>query len=222
MPGYRIHMEDAICHHYPLTYGKDKTGQWGLFGVFDGHVHQGVVSEFISDHILHVLKQTEQYQSFRGGTSLMAQALNEACQNIDVDLRAWLEGQNKSVRKGGSTAVMAAITEEAIIFANVGDSRCILIQTKTKNNNTNHNYNDIDNDKSNFYDAPSLEDEMKNLDVTDDKEIDNGEHSEEHSYDSKDKERNETSVKNESDIQKNNVSIPDSSSSLVSVKAMLF
>ena len=76
----------------------------------NGHADQGVVSEFISDHILHVLKQTQQYQSFQGGTSLMAQALNEACQNIDVDLRAWLEGQNKSVWKGGSTAVMAAIS----------------------------------------------------------------------------------------------------------------
>ncbi len=133
MPGYRIDMEDAMCHHYPLTYKADTAHadinkQWGLFGVFDGHADQGVVSRFLADHMIHVLQNTDEFQSFQGGTSLMAQALKSACISIDVDLKAWLEGQRNSVQKGGSTGVLAVVTDEAIIIANVGDSRCILVQ----------------------------------------------------------------------------------------------
>ena len=135
IPGYRIDMEDAMCHHYPLTYKAADTtdattmnNQWGLFGVFDGHADQGVVSSFLADHMIHVLQNTDEFEHFQGGTSLMAQALKSACISIDVDLKAWLKGQRKSVQKGGSTGVLAAVTDEAIIIANVGDSRCILVQ----------------------------------------------------------------------------------------------
>uniref|UniRef100_A0A7S1VKM7 PPM-type phosphatase domain-containing protein n=1 Tax=Grammatophora oceanica TaxID=210454 RepID=A0A7S1VKM7_9STRA len=109
MPGFRIQMEDATCcHSWPGHT---------LLGVCDGHGDQGRVSAYVAEHMPKILR--EQLGLVEEGDT--ATALEKACLFLDNRLKS-------SGIKGGSTAVWALITDKSIIVANVGDSRCILVQ----------------------------------------------------------------------------------------------
>ncbi len=132
MPGHRIEMEDAICHACPiLPPDGSKVGECAFFGVFDGHGDGGISSKFVAENIITYSTKSEQWKSYESGEGssidALSNALTTACKSLDVDLQTKLAKGN-SVRHGGSTGVMAVVTSDSIIVANIGDSRCILIQ----------------------------------------------------------------------------------------------
>jgi serine/threonine protein phosphatase PrpC len=104
MPGHRITMEDAIV---------TKAYEDGvlLAAVCDGHGDGGKVSKFVA----------EQLQKRVTLDAVTADWWKDTCLEIDANLK-------KTSRLGGSTASIAFLTPEHIVVANVGDSRCILIQ----------------------------------------------------------------------------------------------
>jgi len=138
MPGMRIDMEDAICHSYPLSLPLRTITDpnVGFFGVFDGHGDGGVASRYVADSIVQcLLTNTEQVnnetttneQEDMNTTNIISKSLISACKDVDVDLRAIVN--DKNIQDGGSTGVMAIVTNCDIIVGNVGDSRCIAVQT---------------------------------------------------------------------------------------------
>ena len=138
MPGHRIEMEDAICHKFPIeleNLSKRVVTEVGFFGVFDGHGDGGISSNYVADHIVQCLIATNEWNEYNGETHYLSQALMKACCDIDVDLKAMLHS-GSSIRNGGSTGVMALITPVEIVIANVGDSRCILVQKDSKEDET--------------------------------------------------------------------------------------
>ena len=107
IPGFRVVMEDSIsCHVW--------TGH-ALFGVCDGHGDRMLVSEFVAERVAPILKE-----QLSANTDVIA-AWTATCLELDAQLK-------ETGRKGGSTAIWAFVTETSVIVANVGDSRCILIQ----------------------------------------------------------------------------------------------
>ena len=138
MPGHRIEMEDAICHEFPLSLNNvsqadNSSIEVGFFGVFDGHGDGGVASRYIADHIVQCLTSTQEWSEYDGNADVLAKALSKACCDIDVDLKAMVDGSN--IKNGGSTGIMAIVTPKEIIVGNVGDSRCVLVQRQeTKKN----------------------------------------------------------------------------------------
>ena len=114
MPGFRVTMEDAI-----LTTLIQKDGKsYALLGVCDGHGDRGRVSQFVADHVPAILQshltQDRSWESIWTTT----------CLEVDAKLK-------KSEIVGGSTGVLALISSELIVVANVGDSRAILIQSSS-------------------------------------------------------------------------------------------
>jgi serine/threonine protein phosphatase PrpC len=108
MPGFRVLMEDAMSKH-----------SWPghlLLGVCDGHGDQGKVSDMVATQIGKLIKeQSSELTSMDDRWKL-------ACLELDQRIKA-------SGIKGGSTAVFSLITDTTIVVANVGDSRCILVQS---------------------------------------------------------------------------------------------
>lgn len=104
MPGHRITMEDAI-----VTKALENGSL--LAAVCDGHGDGGKVSRFVADQ----LKRRVTLEAASADWWL------NTCLEIDADLK-------KTSRLGGSTASIALITPEHIVVANIGDSRCILVQ----------------------------------------------------------------------------------------------
>eukprot|EP00980_Cylindrotheca_fusiformis_P024260 scaffold11680_cov142-Cylindrotheca_fusiformis.AAC.18 len=112
MPGMRITMEDAICTKTWEQGGKS----YCLLAVCDGHGDNGCVSQFVSDNVPPTLQKYLEAEDLTWESRWQ-----KTCLEVDSKLR------EKEI-PGGSTAVMALITEELIVVANVGDSRGILIQ----------------------------------------------------------------------------------------------
>jgi serine/threonine protein phosphatase PrpC len=112
MPGMRVTMEDAICS---FTWQRDNKS-YCLLGVCDGHGDRGLVSKYIADNIPSVLQSN--MLELGENWDLVWRA---TCLTVDANLK-------QAELAGGSTAVLALITSDAIVVANVGDSRSILIQ----------------------------------------------------------------------------------------------
>jgi serine/threonine protein phosphatase PrpC len=113
MPGFRVTMEDAILSTVIQKDGKS----YALLGVCDGHGDRGRVSQFVADNVpailqSHLTPQDCTWQSIWTTT----------CLEVDAKLK------NTGI-VGGSTGVLALISSEVIVVANVGDSRAILIQS---------------------------------------------------------------------------------------------
>lgn len=109
MPGFRVTMEDAIsCHAWP---------GYALLGVCDGHGDNGCVSEFVSQRVAPILQE----RLLSSPDDDISNILTATCLDLDAELK-------ETSRKGGSTAVWALISETNVVVANVGDSRCILVQ----------------------------------------------------------------------------------------------
>jgi serine/threonine protein phosphatase PrpC len=111
MAGHRILMEDSTC----TIVGQD----YCFLGVFDGHGDSRQVSSYVAKE---VAKLVDQHMRENSITRPPWQELwTSTCLEVDKML-------GKTARPGGSTAVMALITQTEIVVVNVGDSRCILVQ----------------------------------------------------------------------------------------------
>ena len=113
MPGMRVTMEDAVC-----TKIWDQDGKaYCLFGVCDGHGDRGLVSAFVAENTPTIL------QKYIGEKDMDWEAIwQKTCLEVDEKLK-------EEEIPGGSTGVLALITEDSIVVANVGDSRAILVQS---------------------------------------------------------------------------------------------
>lgn len=133
MPGMRVDMEDAICNESwstNLDVPDDEVSamaSYCLLGVCDGHGDRGAVSEFVATNVAKQLKECMGPGEDHGSEDIAAlqeywaQIWYSAAIKVDDSLRT--EGLS-----GGSTGVFALISRDTIVVANVGDSRCILIQ----------------------------------------------------------------------------------------------
>lgn len=117
MPGMRVQMEDAVCCESWTQGGKS----YCLLAVCDGHGDRGIVSQFVADNLMAVLKP-----NLDDSESTWQEKFQKACLTLDANLK------NEGI-PGGSTAVIALITESEIVVANVGDSRAILVQSSGTN-----------------------------------------------------------------------------------------
>lgn len=116
LPGRRVAMEDAMM---VTVWDQEDLGRIQLFAVFDGHGDDGLVSDFVANHIPVMLEDAISKNKDGNWSSW----LKATCLKVDGQLKA-------STLQGGSTAVIALVTVDTIVVANVGDSRCILVQTK--------------------------------------------------------------------------------------------
>mmetsp|Transcript_36886 Transcript_36886/g.77878 ORF Transcript_36886/g.77878 Transcript_36886/m.77878 type:complete len:984 (+) Transcript_36886:161-3112(+) len=149
MNGWRIEMEDKILVKYEL-YGEGETvppnpatpdgnskddanPTMGLFGVFDGHGDGGFASDFIASHLESKLKSHPEWPLAYYGcnnnkhSDLVVSVLTQACHELDDDLRK----DATKPRDGGTTAIVAMVSNAYLFVANVGDSRCILVTKRT-------------------------------------------------------------------------------------------
>lgn len=133
MPGMRVNMEDAMI----ATKWQQASlggGQVALFGVCDGHGDYGQVSNYVAAQLPMVLPDmiAEHTTDAAAAADVAGAKANvdwslcckSACMQVDTELK-------KVDVPGGSTAVLALVTNDTIVVANVGDSRCILIQQTT-------------------------------------------------------------------------------------------
>lgn len=149
-PGWRIDMEDAMCCHYPLPVPfqqhDDKNTSLtdslviptlGVFGVFDGHGDGGFASKYIASNLLHKLTSHADWplayhsidsdtNSTTEGDGAMLSLLEASFLGLDDDLR-----NQSHMKNGGSTAIVAVISDKKMFIANVGDSRCILVKKRS-------------------------------------------------------------------------------------------
>ena len=140
MNGRRIHMEDRVLVRYPVdvppmqsTDGEDATtvaaSSMGIFGVFDGHGDGGYASEFVASNLVSALEGHPDWpaayygaRSAGSGAALLAGVWTDACERLDEGLR----NDRGRPCDGGTTGIMAVVTDAALFVGNVGDSRCIL------------------------------------------------------------------------------------------------
>ncbi|KAL3940343.1 MAG: hypothetical protein SGARI_001006 [Bacillariaceae sp.] len=121
MPGMRIDMEDSICTE---TWSAAGGQEYSLLGVCDGHGDSGKVSEFVATNVSTILRECMRAQASDDTASVdyWKDIWSRACLKLDADLK-------DADLDGGSTAVLALITKDLVVVANVGDSRCVLIQS---------------------------------------------------------------------------------------------
>jgi len=125
MPGMRGYMEDAHSVNTWVQHGSSlASGEVTLFAVCDGHGDNGKVSDFITSNAATVLKECiDEYkeQDTDATNSERWDAVwRSACLKLDHMLK------KAHLIEGGSTGVFALVTDQEIVVANVGDSRCIL------------------------------------------------------------------------------------------------
>lgn len=136
-------MEDAVCCVYPVAappppaHINGKIPTLGLFGVFDGHGDGGYASKFLATNLLDKLSTHSQWStayhsidsdsnSSTEGDGAMMTLLEESFHALDTDLM----NDDGKVKNGGSTAIVAVVSEGKMFIANVGDSRCILVKKR--------------------------------------------------------------------------------------------
>jgi serine/threonine protein phosphatase PrpC len=131
MAGHRIHMEDSTC----TVIGQE----YCLLGVFDGHGDSRQVSSYVSKQVVKLIDEKMKSSDRPSWEELWT----STCLQVDKMLE-------KTARPGGSTAVVALITQTEIVVVNVGDSRCILVQKDGDVRATN------DDDPPNLVDDPAI------------------------------------------------------------------
>ena len=122
MPGRRVIMEDAFCS---TSWQNHPSGnEYCLLGVCDGHGDQGKVSKLVAKDIARVMREkTMPLGPNDQDADFWEKLWSAACLEVDTKVKM-------TKLAGGCTAVFALITKTQIIVANVGDSRCILVQDR--------------------------------------------------------------------------------------------
>ncbi len=124
MQGWRMEMEDAHVCELSLPFEKNSC----FFGVFDGHAGSKV-AQYCSVNLLKTIVTT---YSEGGEERSIKKAIREGFISLDATMREeplWKENKDRS----GSTAVVAVVTPEKIIFGNCGDSRGLLCRSDKVN-----------------------------------------------------------------------------------------
>jgi len=103
----------------------------GLFGVFDGHGDGGFASDFIATNLERKLKSNPEWAAAYHGCNdashgALESVLTQTYHDLDEDLRKDLT----KPRDGGTTAIVALVSDAYLFVANVGDSRCILVRKR--------------------------------------------------------------------------------------------
>ena len=110
--GKRIFTEDA---HNMRVWDDENGHTVGFACVCDGHEDGGEVSSSVATWLPHTLRKYEEVSDWK-------ERIEKACSDVDDELKI------RHPKNGGSTAIMALLTERKMVVGNVGDSRCILIQ----------------------------------------------------------------------------------------------
>ena len=141
LDGQRVHNEDAVlCTPLPFCHGL-------LFLVCDGHGDTGSVAHLVAQRLPDALThaattvvvdppppQEEPTTNAKESNETTSPATTsqvywtKVCQAAATALEKDLEQAHVT---GGCTAVWAIVTETLIVTANVGDSRCILVQQES-------------------------------------------------------------------------------------------
>lgn len=154
MPGWRVDMEDAVLHLYPLpppvnapTRSRQPPSV-GIFGVFDGHGDAGTISAYVARTIPELLLETDLWTAYTGGSEDLVSMLQTVCPIVDERLKeAAVPGSESGAvdttsvvsvgvvgstkpptATGGTTGVIALVGKREVVVGNIGDSRCILVQ----------------------------------------------------------------------------------------------
>eukprot|EP00536_Pseudo-nitzschia_multiseries_P006378 jgi/Psemu1/286428/fgenesh1_pg.134_\ len=157
MPGLRGYMEDATSVETWRQETSSSSQTMALFSVCDGHGDNGRVSEFIATRVSAVLREciatheSNRQTAIVPSTEYWTAIWRSVCLKLDRNLK------EAFLTEGGSTGVFALVTEQEIVVANVGDSRCILaskskttttIQSSNRNSNSAANEDDDDANQS--------------------------------------------------------------------------
>lgn len=117
MQGWKTEMEDAyVCNtKFPLK-------NWGFFGVFDGHSGPRV-AQYCSQHLLNSVLESIVPDSYMGvSTEAVKKGISRGFLKLDGDL----ENHPQWASSSGTTAIVAMVSPDNIIWANCGDSRGLL------------------------------------------------------------------------------------------------
>jgi len=141
--GWRVDMEDAMLVKYPVPRPLSMEGDassssipttMAVFGVFDGHGDGGHASKFIAENLVSKLQSqhkwaTAYHNCNRSSDDTLSSVLTQTCLDLDEDLK----NDESKPKDGGSTAIMALVSNRVMYVANIGDARCILVRKKNKN-----------------------------------------------------------------------------------------
>lgn len=167
MPGMRVTMEDATCEaswQQQSSDGQSNSTDYCLLGVCDGHGDHGRVSAFVASNVPSVLRDcmgSGPIDDVEASTVDYWKAIwYSTCLQLDDRLK-------QEDIAGGSTAVFALCTKDVIVVANVGDSRCILIQKAQVTISGDREGADSSNDTEPSHDSesnpPDLRDEQETV-----------------------------------------------------------
>lgn len=135
MQGWRQEQEDAhICQ---IELNQDKFKNWSLFMVFDGHGGDKVAN-YVSEHFTDYLLDQDYFKNMNMTEEINQVKLGSAICDAFLDFDEKMEKiweENQPSMNGGCTAVGILITEEYLIFINLGDSRAFYSGYKNKDDN---------------------------------------------------------------------------------------
>jgi len=123
MQGWRVEMEDA---HAAVTGLSQDLQEWSYFGVFDGHAGASV-SKYCAENLLTSILAADDFKAAttKSPSSPNANQLKTGTVagflEMDSKMRDVLSEKDKS----GSTAIVALVSPNLVIFGNCGDSRAI-------------------------------------------------------------------------------------------------
>jgi len=130
MPGLRGYMENVTSVETWIQQGSCiANGEMALFAVCDGHGDAGRVSRFVASNASKVLQESiAEYELQNRDTKSVLVPSTEYWNAVwhSASLKLDRKLQEAHLTEGGSTGVFALITDQEIVVANVGDSRCIL------------------------------------------------------------------------------------------------
>jgi serine/threonine protein phosphatase PrpC len=142
MQGWRAQMEDDHVISLSLPQAMDVS----LFGVFDGHGGDHV-AHYTAKHVERHLVNAKDFGSSPRTLDALQSAFREAILALDAELRVqpeYVNGHDQS----GSTLTMVAITPEAIVCANTGDSRSVLCRAGQAIDLSNDHKPSLDEEKN--------------------------------------------------------------------------
>ena len=117
MQGWRMEMEDAHTCEVSVPFDKNSC----FFGVFDGHAGPKV-AQYCSQNLLNSISKCHEDSKVEDGISRTEDAIRSGFLKLDDEMQKaepWLDGKDRS----GTTAVVAVIMPEKVIWGNCGDSR---------------------------------------------------------------------------------------------------
>ncbi|TYZ66460.1 hypothetical protein PybrP1_009993 [[Pythium] brassicae (nom. inval.)] len=127
MQGWRDTMEDMDVVQLPMD---ESTPDLHCVAVFDGHGGPAI-SQAVAKRIIPHILQCEDFVNDPKSTESLAMALAKSFIEVDEALKVDPEFATTS-DEVGSTGLVAIITPTDVVCANVGDSRCILSNSKSQ------------------------------------------------------------------------------------------